>query len=74
MRVVQEKEYVFSTDLGFMKTSVQQVEGFDIEDLVRSRAESQAIAVSLSNIATTIDPDAIKGGRTIDSAYLAGSF
>jgi hypothetical protein len=69
MIVTGSKSFVVPTDIGFVQTTVQSVEEFDIEDLVRSRAESQAAAIEFQHQANETDIDAPSLERQVASAY-----
>ena len=68
--VKSEASYLVSMDIGLMRVSVQQVESYDVEDIVRDKAISQARAVQAINLGKQIDPTNPKGSRTLDSVWL----
>ena len=68
--VVDTKSYFFSTDIGFIRTDILQVVGYDIEDIVHDKAISQARAISMMNTGKTIDPTKPLAARSIPSVWL----
>ena len=65
-----EKSYLVSTDIGILRVNIQTVTGYDVEDIVRDRAVSQARAVQLMQQGKTVDPTAPTTDRTIASVWL----
>jgi len=65
-----EKVYIVSTDIGIMRVHVQTVKGYDVEDIVRDKAISQARAVQFSQIGKVVDPAAPTKPRTLPSIWL----
>jgi len=65
-----EKVYLVSTDIGIMKTHIETVTGYDVEDIVHDKAVSQARAVQFTNIGKMINPNAPTTSRTLPSAWL----
>ena len=70
-RVLSEESFLVSTDLGFMRVDTKNVEGYDIEDLVRGRAVSLARKIQFQNLAPTIDRSKPVHERTLKSAFLS---
>ena len=68
--VVQSKSFLFNSDLGNVLAKVEQVDGFDVEDIIRDRAGSQARAVQFLNLGKKIDPNFQTAPRTIPSVFL----
>lgn len=62
--------YIFNTDLGNMLVNVDSVDGYDVEDVVSDKAFSQAQIVRFERLASRADVNALRGARTISSAYL----
>jgi hypothetical protein len=67
--VLSTEQFVFHTDLGTMLVTAEQVQGYDVEDLVSDRAFSQAQDLVFQNIASNLDINAYQGPRTIQSTY-----
>ena len=57
-KVLDTRTYLISTEIGTMAVKKTIVNDYDIEDLVRSRAISQARAVQFMNIGKQIDGNA----------------
>ena len=68
--VSNEALFVFNTDLGNVITQVEDVSGYDVEDIVSDKAFSQAQIMRFEQVAEDIDVNARKGARAISSAYL----
>lgn len=68
--VVSTSSYLFSTDIGFARTNVTEVVGYDIEDIVKDKALSQARAIQFLTQGKTIDPTKPTAARTIPSVWL----
>jgi hypothetical protein len=68
--VTASQSYVLHTDLGTVIVRQDVVEGFDIEDVVRQRAYSQAMSVKMLGLAKSVNINAPKAPRTIPSTYL----
>jgi len=68
--VVDKNSYIVSTDLGLMRNDVTKVKGYDIEDIIRDRAISQARAIVLLNLGKNIDPTKPTAPRTISTKWL----
>lgn len=69
-KLKSEEQFIFSTDIGFMQVSMQTVTGYDVEDLVRDRAVSQARAVQMLNLGKSVDPAKRLGSRTVATTWL----
>jgi hypothetical protein len=69
-QVIATESYFLSTDVGFVRTDVISVVGFDIEDLVHDRAMNQARRVLFLNLGKTIDPTKPIASRTMASVWL----
>ncbi len=65
--------HLLHTDLGFVVVEVSQVQGYDVEDIMRNRVVSLARAVSFVNLGKAADVNAPKGARTLGSAYTNNS-
>lgn len=68
--VVSKKAYLFSTDIGFARTEISEVVGYDVEDIVKDKAISQARAIQFLNLGKSIDPTKPIAARTIPSVWL----
>lgn len=68
-RVVNRREKTFHTDLGAMNVITEELEDFDVEDIVRMRATSQARIVQFINLGKNVDINSPQGARTIKSKY-----
>lgn len=68
--VVDTKSYYFSTDIGFVRTDIISVVGYDIEDIVHDKAMSQARAIAFMNIGKTVDPTKPLAARSMPSVWL----
>lgn len=62
--------YLFSTDIGICQTRVATIQGYDVEDIVRNRAISQARAIQLASLGKRIYPQMPTTPRTIKSVWL----
>ena len=68
-KIVDEKKHLFSTEIGNVLVTTQVVTEFDVEDIIRLRAISQARQVQLITLGKGYDPNAIRGPRTLSSTY-----
>jgi len=68
-RVIDEKSFIVSTDVGLVQTKIKTVSGYDIEDLAQDRSLSQALTIKFVNLGKRIDPNSPKGARTIPSIW-----
>jgi len=68
--VTDTKGYLVSTDLGIFHVNLEQVAGYDVEDIVRDRALSQARAVQLLYLGKVISPMMPTTPRSIPSIWL----
>ena len=70
-RVNNSKTFLFYTDLGTVQVNRQEVEEYDVEDVIADKAASQAEILKLEIVAANIDVNADKLPRQISaSAYL----
>jgi len=67
--VVASNAYIFHTDLGPVVAQVEQVNNFDVDDIIHNRAISQALAISFLNLGNQASPNDPTAPRTITSAY-----
>ena len=68
-RIEAEKIYLISTEIGNMGLRRQVLSEFDIEDLVRNRAVSQARQVGYMNLGKKIDGNAQFSSLTVPSIF-----
>jgi hypothetical protein len=68
--VTSTSSYIFNTDIGNMAVQLQEVSGYDVEDVIADRAFSQAQILRFQQIANNIDVNALMGTRAIASSYL----
>lgn len=66
---VSSTVYLASTDLGICATRMSQVRGYDVEDIVRDKAVSQARAVQLLYLGKRIRPNMPTTPRTIKTVW-----
>jgi len=69
-KVVDKQSFFISTDIGFLRTDVMTVTGYDVEDIVRDKAISQARYISFMNIGKNIDPTKPLSPRSLKSVWL----
>lgn len=69
-KLISEKSYIVSTDMGIFQTTLSTVESYDVEDIVRDRAVSQARAVQLLYLGKQISPLMPVTPRSIASSWL----
>lgn len=62
-------KFLFSTQLGPMSVEIEQVERYDVENIIRDRAYSQAIAAKLLYKGKALNPNNQYGPRTLASIY-----
>lgn len=62
--------HIFNTDIGNVLVNVEEVAGYDVEDVIGDRAFSQAQILRMETIAENIDVNAPRGARTLKTAYL----
>lgn len=67
---ISKKSYLISTDLGLVRNDITVVEGYDVEDIVRDKATSQARAIALLNLGKSINPNMPTTSRTVSSTWL----
>jgi len=63
------KAFLFHTDLGAAVLTVTTVNNYDVEDVIRGRAISQARSIQFLNQAKKSSPNDERGARTLDSIY-----
>ena len=68
--VISKESVIVSTDLGFVTVDQTVVTGYDVEDIVRDKALSQARAISMLMLGKTIDPTLPTTGRTVGSLWV----
>lgn len=67
--VVTSESYLVSTDIGTVNSAVSEVDGYDIEDMMMHKAQSQARLVKWVVVGKTIDINSPTGPSTLDSVY-----
>jgi hypothetical protein len=67
-----ESVHLFNTDIGNAVVEIHSVKGYDVEDIIRDKAFSQAQILRFQAIANNIDVNALMGTRAIKSSYLSG--
>lgn len=63
------KVYVFHTDVGYVKTSVEDIDFSDVEDVIKNKSFSQAQSMKFENIKNTRSINARQGPRTMKTSY-----
>lgn len=63
--------HIFNTDMGNLLVQFATVEGYDVENIIRDKAFSQAQILKFVEVASTLDVNAYIGPRTIKSTYVA---
>ena len=61
--------YLVHTDLGPVIVESSIVKRFDMEDIIRNRAISQAQAVQFLSLGKQASPNDVTGARTLKSKY-----
>lgn len=61
--------FIFHTDIGPVITQVQTVSGYDVEDVIRNRAISQARRIQFVTLGQTANPNDQTAARTVASVY-----
>lgn len=61
--------FIFSTQLGPVIVNVEPVLRYDVENIIRDRAYSQAMAARLLTQGKRLNPNNLYGARTIASIY-----
>lgn len=69
-KLVSESSYLVSTDVGIVQAKMQQVTGYDVEDIVRDKAISLCRAIQMLLAGKMVDPTAPVGARTLSSIWL----
>lgn len=68
-QVTDSKSFIFHTDMGASVITISTVTNYDVEDVVRERATSQARVIQFMNQAAKSNPNDQRGARTLDSVY-----
>lgn len=68
-KVLQSQSYLFHTDIGAAVITVSTTSDYDVEDIIRERAVSQARVIQFMNQAAKSSPNDPRGARTLDSVY-----
>jgi hypothetical protein len=64
------QSYLVSTDIGIFHVRLSTVTGYDVEDIIRDRAISQARAVQMLYLGKQISPMMPVTPRTVPSVWL----
>lgn len=67
--VVASESFLVSTEIGTINSTVSEVDGYDIEDMMMHKAVSQARLVKWVVVGKTIDINSPTGPSTLDSVY-----
>lgn len=67
--VKKEKSYVFHTDMGSVVTRLMVVDQYDVENIIKDRAVSQARSVQFYNQAQRASVNDPKAPRTMESIF-----
>lgn len=67
--VIDSTSFIFHTDLGPVIAQVETVHNYDVEDVIHTRAISQALAVSFLRLGKSVSPNDPTAARTIPSAF-----
>jgi len=68
-KVVAKKSFVVSTDMGTVETTISEIDGYDIEDMMRQKAQSQARLVQWVVFGKTLDINSPVGPNTLKSVF-----
>lgn len=68
-KVVSKKSFVVSTNMGTVDSTVSEIEDYDIEDIMRQKALSQARLVKWVVVGKTIDINSPVGPNTLKSVF-----
>lgn len=68
-KVIEEKSYIFHSQLGNILVKKEKVRGYDVEDIVSDQAFSQAMSIRLLNLGKKVNINQTTGPRTIASNY-----
>ena len=55
-KVLAKESIMVPTELGMVTVTTETIEDFDIEDIVRTRAESQAMILQALNLSRDMNP------------------
>jgi len=68
-KIIASESYLVSTDIGTISSTVSQIEDYDIEDMMKHKALSQARLVKWVVVGKTIDINSPTGPSTLKSVY-----
>ena len=68
-KIIASESYLVSTDIGTISSTVSQIEDYDIEDMMKHKALSQARLVKWVVVGKTIDINSLTGPSTLKSLY-----
>jgi hypothetical protein len=69
-KLEEESSFIVSTDVGVVHAKIQSVTGYDVDDIVRDKAQSLCRAIQMLVAGKMVDPTAPVGARTIPSVWL----
>jgi hypothetical protein len=67
-RSIAKRLVIIPSDLGGMTVSTELLIDYDIEEIVKSKAESQALILQMANLGKDIKP-AMPGANVLTSIY-----
>lgn len=68
-KVLSSESFIFHTDIGTMLIRTSDVQRYDVEDIIRDKAVSQARAIQFLNLGKAADPNHPTVARTKSSIY-----
>lgn len=69
-KLIDESSYLVSTDVGIVQVKLQNVIGYDVDDIVQDKAVSLCRAIQMLMVGKMVDPTAPVGERTLSSVWL----
>lgn len=69
-KLEEESSFLVSTDVGIVQAKIQSVTGYDVDDIVRDKAQSLCRAIQMLVAGKMVDPTAPVGARTVSSVWL----
>jgi hypothetical protein len=72
-RVIAQRKYMIPTEMGNVTVKGQLVNEFDVEDLIKQKAISQALALALVNLGKNIIPGAKLPSYVITSTFVGNT-
>lgn len=68
-KVAAERTYLISTQLGNMVVKTQLVTDYDVEDVIREQAVTQARLIHMLNISKEIDANALLPKESLPTVF-----